>query len=376
MPSRACPAMLASATVARRAPCSNRASAAATWASAESPTAGSTIATARPVRPPPHGFSRGWLGSRIVDAGAAPGQPPGGPRSRGPGADHRDVSVRHDSKIPAMSHPLVLALFPTAPAAAAGARALHGLGIAREQISVVSRNHDEAGALAEQMDASPGADIEDSRPAARLGELGRAGPRGDGAGDAGHRADRRRRADVRGSRRSGRARGRRRRLGAGRAGLPSRAAAGAAAGGRGRSRAARCSRQDRRRDGGRRGASGERRVADAVCDLARLRRSAGPPGLGRPCQVRRKASIRPPPSSNRGDARSSSRLQSVTISKALLLHLAHRSGVSDNGFGGTTFPISDGSFRGRESQRSLSHRPGARIGRRARNASAGRSASR
>ena len=71
-----------------------------------------------------------------------------------------------------MSHPLVLALFPTAPDAAAGARALHSLGITREQISVVSRNHDEAGALAERMDASPGADIEDSRPAARLGELG------------------------------------------------------------------------------------------------------------------------------------------------------------------------------------------------------------
>ena len=46
------------------------------------------------------------------------------------------------------------------------------LGVAREQISVVSRNHEEAGALAEQMDASPGADIEDSRAAARLGELG------------------------------------------------------------------------------------------------------------------------------------------------------------------------------------------------------------
>ncbi|MEO7273299.1 MAG: hypothetical protein ABIX28_18645 [Vicinamibacterales bacterium] len=71
-----------------------------------------------------------------------------------------------------MAHPLVLALFPTSTAAAAGTRALHGLGISREQISVVSRNHDEAGALAEQMDASPGADIEDSRPAARLGELG------------------------------------------------------------------------------------------------------------------------------------------------------------------------------------------------------------
>lgn len=36
---------------------------------------------------------------------------------------------------------------------------------------MVSRNHDEAGALAEQMDATPGVDIEDWRPAARLGEL-------------------------------------------------------------------------------------------------------------------------------------------------------------------------------------------------------------
>ena len=37
---------------------------------------------------------------------------------------------------------------------------------------MVARNHDEAGALAEQMDATPGVDMEDSRPAARLGELG------------------------------------------------------------------------------------------------------------------------------------------------------------------------------------------------------------
>ena len=71
-----------------------------------------------------------------------------------------------------MPHPLVLGLYSTPSAAAAGARALHALGVGRDQISVVSRNHDEEGALAEQMDASPGADIEDSRPAARLGELG------------------------------------------------------------------------------------------------------------------------------------------------------------------------------------------------------------
>jgi hypothetical protein len=71
-----------------------------------------------------------------------------------------------------MSHPLVLALYPSAAAAAAGARAVHALGVGRNQISVVARSHDEEGALADQMDASPGADIEDSRPAARLGELG------------------------------------------------------------------------------------------------------------------------------------------------------------------------------------------------------------
>jgi hypothetical protein len=71
-----------------------------------------------------------------------------------------------------MSHPLVLALYPNPAAAAAGARALHAAGVARDRISVVSRSHDEEGALAEQMDATPGADIEDSRRAAVLGELG------------------------------------------------------------------------------------------------------------------------------------------------------------------------------------------------------------
>jgi hypothetical protein len=68
-------------------------------------------------------------------------------------------------------HPMILGLFETPAAAASAARALHQHGIARDQISVVSRNHDEEGALAAQMDATPGADVEDSRPAARLGEL-------------------------------------------------------------------------------------------------------------------------------------------------------------------------------------------------------------
>ena len=70
-----------------------------------------------------------------------------------------------------MSHPLVLALFPTAAAASIGARALHEAGIDRERISVVARNHEEEGILAERLGARPGAEIEDSRTAARLGEL-------------------------------------------------------------------------------------------------------------------------------------------------------------------------------------------------------------
>lgn len=70
-----------------------------------------------------------------------------------------------------MSHPLVFALYPSPAAAAAGARVLHSAGIPRDRISVIARNHDEDTALAEQMDATPGVDIEDSRAAARLGEL-------------------------------------------------------------------------------------------------------------------------------------------------------------------------------------------------------------
>lgn len=70
-----------------------------------------------------------------------------------------------------MSHPLVMALYPNPAAAAGGARALHAVGVGRDKISVISRSHDEEGALAEQMDATPGADIEDSRRAAVLGEL-------------------------------------------------------------------------------------------------------------------------------------------------------------------------------------------------------------
>src|SRR6185295_8716013 len=70
-----------------------------------------------------------------------------------------------------MSHPLVVALFPTPDAAAVAARALHAAGVTREQISVISRNHDEESTVAEDVGGTPGAEIEDSRTAARLGEL-------------------------------------------------------------------------------------------------------------------------------------------------------------------------------------------------------------
>lgn len=70
-----------------------------------------------------------------------------------------------------MSHPLVLALFPTRDDAARAARALHDLGVAPEELSIVSRDHMDAGTLAQAFDGTPGADLEDSRFAARLGEL-------------------------------------------------------------------------------------------------------------------------------------------------------------------------------------------------------------
>ena len=70
-----------------------------------------------------------------------------------------------------MAHPLVLALFASAERAAAAAGAARALGIPGQQLSVVARNHEEEGRLADQIGASPGADIEDSRLAARLGEL-------------------------------------------------------------------------------------------------------------------------------------------------------------------------------------------------------------
>jgi hypothetical protein len=70
-----------------------------------------------------------------------------------------------------MSHHLVLALFRDVPSAAAAARDVHALGVKREDLSVVARNHRVESAIAAQIDGSPGTEIEDSLAASHLGEL-------------------------------------------------------------------------------------------------------------------------------------------------------------------------------------------------------------
>ena len=70
-----------------------------------------------------------------------------------------------------MSHPLVLGLFDDANSAAAAARALRALGLDAQQVSIVAPSHDAEGELAQAAGASPGSELEDSRPASRLGEL-------------------------------------------------------------------------------------------------------------------------------------------------------------------------------------------------------------
>lgn len=70
-----------------------------------------------------------------------------------------------------MSHPLVLGLFDTPAAATSGARALRTLGVPPDRVSIVAGSHDEEGVIARESGASPGSELEDSLPAARLGEL-------------------------------------------------------------------------------------------------------------------------------------------------------------------------------------------------------------
>lgn len=71
-----------------------------------------------------------------------------------------------------MSHPLLLALFHDVAAAAKAAREIHALGIDSGDLSVVAADHQVEGAIASQIDGSPGSEIEDSKAASRLGELG------------------------------------------------------------------------------------------------------------------------------------------------------------------------------------------------------------
>ena len=70
-----------------------------------------------------------------------------------------------------MTHPLLMGLFATPDAAAAAVRELRELGLPRERISIVAQNHDIEADLSNESGGSPGSEIEDSRFAARLGEL-------------------------------------------------------------------------------------------------------------------------------------------------------------------------------------------------------------
>ena len=70
-----------------------------------------------------------------------------------------------------MTHPLLMALFQNVTSAAGAARELHALGIGAADLSVVARDHQVEGTIAQQIDGSPGSELEDSPTASRLGEL-------------------------------------------------------------------------------------------------------------------------------------------------------------------------------------------------------------
>lgn len=70
-----------------------------------------------------------------------------------------------------MPHPLVLALFDGPERATRAARALRDLGVPHARVSIVARTHQEEGDIARASDGSPGAELEDSVTASRLGEL-------------------------------------------------------------------------------------------------------------------------------------------------------------------------------------------------------------
>jgi len=66
----------------------------------------------------------------------------------------------------------LLALFGDRLAATGAARRLIELGVAREDLSVIAADHQTGGTIAEEVGGSPGSEIEDSRTAGHLGELG------------------------------------------------------------------------------------------------------------------------------------------------------------------------------------------------------------
>lgn len=70
-----------------------------------------------------------------------------------------------------MTHPLLLALFKDQKSAASAARAVRELGVPRVDLSIVAVNHQVEGEIAEEVDGTPGSEIEDSRMAGRAGEI-------------------------------------------------------------------------------------------------------------------------------------------------------------------------------------------------------------
>ena len=65
-----------------------------------------------------------------------------------------------------------MALFADRNVAARAARGMSGLGVPRQDLSVVATNHQTEGVIADEVGGSPGSEIEDSRRAGRLGEIG------------------------------------------------------------------------------------------------------------------------------------------------------------------------------------------------------------
>ena len=64
-----------------------------------------------------------------------------------------------------------MALFQDVGAAAGAARELHALGLGPGDVSIVARDHQVESAIAKEIDATPGSEIEDSPTASQLGEL-------------------------------------------------------------------------------------------------------------------------------------------------------------------------------------------------------------